>query len=65
LKASEFHGNWIGSSCLHLDDISTQERSLEIHICAFMGLLQEFGLNFWLRLLRIGLISGFDLGLRP
>jgi hypothetical protein len=48
-----------------LDDISTQERSLEIHICAFMGLLQEFGLNFWLRLLRIGLISGFDLGLRP
>jgi hypothetical protein len=65
LKASEFHGNWTGSSSLRLDDISTHERSLEIQICVFMGLLREFGLNFWLGLLRIGLINEFDHGLRP
>jgi hypothetical protein len=48
-----------------LDGISAHERSLEIQICAFMGLLQEFGLNFWLGLLRIGLINGSDPRLIP
>jgi hypothetical protein len=33
-------GSW-----LHLDDTSTHERNLEIQICEFLDLLQEFDSN--------------------
>jgi hypothetical protein len=65
LKFWRIDGFWSRSSCLHLDDISTHERSLEIQICELMDLPREFDLNFWLGLLRIGLNNRFDPGLRP
>jgi hypothetical protein len=46
--------------CLHLDDRSLMKRSLELQICEFIDLLQEFDLNLLLWLLRIGLLNGFD-----
>jgi hypothetical protein len=43
---------------LHLDDISTHERNLEIQIREFLNLLQEFDSNsfeFFSSLIRVGL----------
>jgi hypothetical protein len=42
---SRFDEVWTQSACLHLDDTTTHEKSLEFQIHEFLDSLQEFDLK--------------------
>jgi hypothetical protein len=62
LESSRIATIWTRIPLLHLDDISTHERSLEIQILEFLNFLQGFKLN--LILISFGLLRNwFTLGI--